>query len=110
MKEREKDLSNQQLQIKAQICKALGHPSRLRMVSELAAGERWVYELTALVRADKSTVSKHLSILKQAGILQDEKRGNMVYYAIAAPCVLNFLACLDGIIERKNKESGGGSE
>lgn len=79
MIKREEVLGKRLIEAKAQIFKALGHPSRLRIVCELAAGERCVCELTDVIGADKSTVSKHLLILKQAGILQDEKRGNMVF-------------------------------
>ena len=64
-----------QLEARAQIMKALAHPTRLFVVDELSKGERCVCELTDMIGADISTVSKHLSVLKQAGIVQDEKRG-----------------------------------
>lgn len=46
----------------------------------LAEGEQCVCELTELIGSDMSTVSKHLSHLKSDGIIQDEKRGNQVFY------------------------------
>ena len=56
--------------------KALAHPSRLFIVDELSrSGERCVCELTEMVGADMSTVSRHLAMLKGAGIIEDEKRG-----------------------------------
>lgn len=79
---------------RARIIKAMAHPSRLFMVEELARGERCVCELTELVGADISTVSRHLSILKGAGIVRDEKRGNQVYYSLRTPCVLRFFDCI----------------
>jgi DNA-binding transcriptional ArsR family regulator len=57
---------------RAKVIKALGHPSRLHMVDELGKRERCVCELTEMVGADISTVSKHLSVLKNAGIVTDE--------------------------------------
>ena len=54
---------------RAQVFKALAHPSRLLIVDELMQSERCVCELTALVGSDMSTVSKHLSVLKAAGVV-----------------------------------------
>ena len=60
---------------RAAVYKALGHPTRLFIVEELSHGERCVCELTAMVGADVSTVSKHLSVLRGVGLVEDEKRG-----------------------------------
>lgn len=87
----------QGLEEKAEVFKALAHPTRILFVETLAKGERCVCDLTALVDADISTVSKHLAVLRRAGIVSDEKRGNMVFYALAAPCVLDFLRCVGGM-------------
>ncbi|NHZ46338.1 ArsR/SmtB family transcription factor [Nitratidesulfovibrio liaohensis] len=81
------------IEAQAEIFKALGHPSRLLMVEELTRGERCVCELQALVGSDVSTVSKHLSILKGAGVVRDEKRGANVYYSLVLGCVRSFLEC-----------------
>lgn len=86
------------------VFKALAHPSRIFVVTELSKGERCVCELTEMIGADKSTVSKHLSLLKQAGIIADEKRGNMVFYSLQAKCVLNFMSCVEGMLEAKLKK------
>ena len=83
---------------RAKIMKALGHPTRLFMVDELGKAERCVCELTEMVGADVSTISKHLSILKNAGIVDYEKRGTQMYYRLAAPCVLDFLSCLNNMV------------
>jgi DNA-binding transcriptional ArsR family regulator len=80
---------------RAQVMKAMAHASRLMIVDELSRGERCVADLTELVGADASTVSRHLSVLKNAGIVFDDKRGNQVFYALKAPCVLNFFECLE---------------
>ena len=76
---------------RAQVFKALAHPSRLLMVDELAHRERCVCELTALVGSDMSTVSKHLSILYQAGLVKARKEGRWMYYSLpgkGAPTVV----------------------
>ena len=97
---------------RARIIKALGHPTRLFIVDELSRGERCVAELTSMIGADVSTVSKHLSSLKHAGLVRDEKRGAQVFYTLRTPCVLNFMSCVESVIESTAKEQleiAGGS-
>lgn len=87
------------LQYKAQakVLKALAHPSRLLMVDELSKGERCVCELAELVGAKMATVSRHLSLLKNAGLVEDDKRGMQVFYSLKVPCVLNFFKCVAAV-------------
>ncbi len=79
------------------VMKALAHPSRLRMVDALSAGELCVCDLQELVGADLSTVSKHLSLLKAAGIVLSEKRAQQVFYRLRVPCLLSFFSCVDAV-------------
>lgn len=66
--------------------RALAHPSRLLILDELMRnGERCVCELTEMVGADVSTVSRHLAVLRSAGWVADEKRGLKVYYRLKCP-------------------------
>lgn len=83
---------------RARVLKALAHPSRLFMVEELGRGERCVCELTSMVGADTSTVSKHLAVLKAAGIVVDERRGMQVFYRLTMPCVLRFFDCVGEVL------------
>jgi ArsR family transcriptional regulator len=89
---------------RARIIKAMAHPTRLFMVDELAKGERCVCELTEMVGADMSTVSKHLAILKGAGIVADERRGNQVFYSLRVPCVLHFFDCVETVMRRNAEQ------
>ena len=89
---------------RAKILKAIAHPTRLFIVDELSQQEKCVCELTEMIGADVSTVSKHLSILKSAGIVKDEKRGTQVYYSLKVKCVLNFLSCVESVIKSSVKE------
>jgi len=88
---------------KAQILKALAHPTRLFIVDELSRGERCVCELTEMVGDDISTVSKHLSVLKAAGVVEDDKRGSQVFYSVRVPCVLNFFSCVESVLKADAK-------
>ena len=92
------------LQAQAQILKALAHPSRLLIAEELGRGERCVCELTEIIGADISTVSKHLSIMKHAGIIECEKRGTGMYYSLKMRCVLGFFSCVNKVLKHKAAE------
>lgn len=85
----------------ALVFKALAHPGRLLMLDELSRGERCVCELAALVGSEMPTVSRHLSLLKNAGIVDDEKRGTQVFYKLMTPCVMNFFHCVTSVREKK---------
>lgn len=84
---------------RARVMKALAHPTRLFIIDQLAAEERCVCEMTEMIGSDVSTVSKHLSVLKDAGIVADDKRGNQVFYSLRVPCVLNWYSCVEGVLE-----------
>ena len=94
----------QKLERRANILKALAHPSRLMMIDELAKGERCVCELRELVGADMSTVSKHITVLKNAGLVESDKRGLQVFYTLLSPCVMNFFTCVESVIEAHEKQ------
>jgi len=77
----------------AQVLKSLAHPARLAIVDRLQSGPATAGELTRLVGTDQSTVSKHLSVLKACGIVDDERDGNSVVYSLLTPCVRDFFTC-----------------
>lgn len=92
------------MEARAKIIKAMAHPTRLFIVDVLSRQERCVCELTEMVGADMSTVSKHLSVLKAAGIVQDSKRGSQVYYSLRCPCILNFFDCVESVLATMARE------
>lgn len=84
---------------RAKIIKALAHPARLFIVEELSNhAERCVCELTEMIGSDMSTVSRHLAVLKGAGLVEDEKRGQMVYYRLRVKCILKFFDCIESVM------------
>lgn len=82
------------------VFKALAHETRMLVVDELSRGERCVCELTELAGIDVSTMSKHLRVLREAGIVDSEKRGMQVYSRLLTPCVLKLLSCVHNVSER----------
>ena len=91
-------------EMRANVLKALAHPVRLMLVDALRDGERCVCELVEAIGSERTGVSKHLAILKQAGLLQDRKEGLKVFYSLSCPCVVNFFDCVEGVL-RSNLES-----
>ncbi len=92
------------LDARAKVLKAMAHPTRLFIIEELDKEERCVCDLTGQIGADVSTVSKHLSVLKQAGIVVDDKRGNQVFYRLRVPCILNFFGCVESVLESNARD------
>ena len=87
--------SPQEYRAGADVFKALGHSSRLLIVDVLSHGECCVADLTELIGCDMSTVSNHLSILRNAGLIMDERRGQQVFYRLTTPCVTKAFACME---------------
>jgi DNA-binding transcriptional ArsR family regulator len=90
-----------QMTARAEIFKALGHPARLAMVQALGDGEQCVCDLQAVVGSDMSTVSKHLTVLRHAGLVDAEKRGKQVFYSLRLTCTLGFLHCVDDALKER---------
>ena len=93
-----------QYKARAKIIKALAHPSRLFIVEELQKKERSVGELVEMIGSDQSTISKHLSILKNEGLVFDERHGTTILYHLKCPCILNFIECVEEVLEMKTQE------
>lgn len=80
---------------RADVLKAMAHPTRLFIIETLSQEEKCVCELTEMVGADISTISKHLTVLKNSGIVIDDKRGSQVFYSLCCPCILKIFECLE---------------
>ena len=83
------------LEKKAEILKALGQPTRLRIIEYLRRGERCVCEIFPAIGGEQSNISRHLGVLKRAGILSDRREGVSIYYRIKDPSVMRVLDLLD---------------
>ncbi len=92
-------------ELKADVLKAMAHPTRLYMLEVLAKEERCVCELNELIGADPSTISKHLTIMKLAGLVSDRKEGLKVYYRLEVPCIMNFVKCITQVISTRAKKN-----
>jgi DNA-binding transcriptional ArsR family regulator len=97
--------------VRAGVLKALAHPVRLFIVDCLERREHCVGELVEHVGLDQSTVSKHLGVLRAAGIVDDDKRGRETWYSLRIPCVAGFFGCIETALEHAGGgAAGGGAE
>ena len=84
---------------RADIIKSMGHYARLIIIDALLKKEQCVCELNALLEMDQSTLSRHLTVLKNAGIIEDDKRCLKVFYKLKTPCVVKYIECIEGVIK-----------
>jgi ArsR family transcriptional regulator len=82
----------------ARTIKALAHPARLWVVEQLEQGERCVCEFVGPLGLDFSTVSKHLLVLKKAGIVECRRNGKQMIYRLRVPCILKFMGCVEAVL------------
>ncbi|HOW69081.1 MAG TPA: metalloregulator ArsR/SmtB family transcription factor [Phycisphaerae bacterium] len=84
---------------RARVAKAMAHPTRVFILEVLQEREWCVCELTDLIGADQSTVSKHLALLKQAGLVEVRREGTMVFYRLRCKCIPNFFNCIESVLK-----------
>ncbi|MDX6766693.1 MAG: metalloregulator ArsR/SmtB family transcription factor [Candidatus Methylacidiphilales bacterium] len=89
---------------RAAVVKALAHPSRMLIADALVRGEKTVCELTGLVGSDISTVSKHLALMKDAGLVVSDKRGLNSFYRLTCPCLGDFFCCIDSMARSRARK------
>src|SRR5512133_62230 len=94
--------STEVFKAQARVLKALANESRLKIVDRLYRGECSVGELTEMIGSDQSTVSKHLAVLRAHGVVSDRREGNVVYYRLMTPCVMNFFSCATQVLKERD--------
>jgi len=93
--------NKERLRLKAEVFKAMGHPIRLGIVEFLQNGEMCVCEIVEHVGTEMSNVSKHLGVLKKAGIVADRRDGLRIMYSLTMPCALDFAHCVEGVVIKR---------
>jgi ArsR family transcriptional regulator len=89
----------------AEIAKAIAHPLRIAIIDFLRDGEQCVCDIAEHVGSERSNVSRHLSVMVNAGVLEFRKEGLKVMYSLKCACILDFFACVTGILKRQVRES-----
>ena len=101
------DDEKKRCELRAHMFKAMGHPMRIFILEKLKERPRCVCELADEIGINKSAASKHLSQLKEAGLVDDEKQGTLVEYRLTAPCVLELAACAETTVLLNRKKQLG---
>ncbi|MBW6485218.1 MAG: metalloregulator ArsR/SmtB family transcription factor [Syntrophobacterales bacterium] len=92
-------------ELRVKVVKAMAHPVRLMVIEFLQGRERSFSEIFKLFQFDKSTISKHLLVLKESGVISSRKTGREMIYKLEVPCAVDFFRCANVIIkDRVNKE------
>ena len=94
-----------QARVRADILKALAHPLRVLMVDALTGGDQCVCELNKLADIDQSGFSRHLAMLKKAGVVSDRREGMKVFYHLETPCILRAIECAFEVVKSDAKRS-----
>jgi len=89
----------------AQIAKAISHPVRIAIADFLKDGEQCVCNIAEYVGSERSNVSKHLSVMVSAGILEHYKNGLKVIYRLKTPCILEFFSCIKACLKQQAKDN-----
>ena len=98
------DTSTRQLyELKAEIIQAAAHPIRLAIIEYLVEGEQCVCDIVDYVEAQRSNVSRHLSVMLKAGVVESRKDGLKVMYSLKTPCIVKFLSCVEEALKERMK-------
>lgn len=95
-------LSDDLIELIARRFRVLGEPMRIMLLDLLRGREASVQELTGAVGSLEQNVSKHLGVLRQAGIVRRGKRGNFSYYSIADAGVCSRFASMFAAVSRQS--------
>ncbi|MBI5244075.1 MAG: winged helix-turn-helix transcriptional regulator [Elusimicrobia bacterium] len=91
--------------IKADFLKCLAHPIRLAIIEHLKHGEKSVGQMVQALGVEQSGLSKHLALLRQAGILKSRQEKVTVYYSIRDKDIFHVLRPISEILRKKLEES-----
>ncbi len=89
----------------AQIAKAIAHPLRIAIVNYLRNGPQCVCDIAEQVGSERSNVSRHLSVMVSAGVLEYRKDGLKVIYKLKTPCILEFFSCVTRVLKQQARDN-----
>ncbi len=90
------------LTMKAEIFKALGQPTRLRIVEILHENEMQVGRIAAELGTDPPNVSKQLALLRKQGLVVSRKQGPRIFYRGTVPNLIGFLWCVEKAVRQRS--------
>ena len=94
-------------ELQAEVCKTLGNPKRLEIISALKDGEKTVTDLVDILGVPKANVSQHLALMRSAGVLNNRRDGVNMYYSIASPKVVEACALMREVLTARLQDGTG---
>ncbi|OHB73044.1 MAG: hypothetical protein A2Z25_06660 [Planctomycetes bacterium RBG_16_55_9] len=92
-------------QKQAEVAKAIAHPLRIAIIDFLKNGEQCVCDIAGYVGSERSNVSRHLSVMVNAGVLEYRKEGLKVMYKLKCVCILDFFSCVTDVLRQQATEN-----
>ena len=89
----------------AEVAKAIAHPLRIAVVDFLKDGEQCVCDIADYVGSERSNVSRHLSVMANAGLLEYRKEGLKVMYSLKCACIVDFFACVTSVLKQQARDN-----
>ena len=100
-------MNTAQAKARADLLKALAHPTRVLMLDAMGRGDCCVNDLRSLATTSQPTISRHLEKLKKVGIVTERRAGKRVIHHLACPCMLQALGCtLEALKSVKKRQEG----
>lgn len=88
----------------AEIAQAIAHPIRLAILDFLRDEEQCVCDIARAVASERSNISRHLSVMVNAGVLDSRKGGLKVFYRLKCPCILDFFSCISKVLRQQIRD------
>ncbi len=89
----------------AEVAKAIAHPFRIAIVNFLKDGEQCVCDIAEHIGAERSNVSRHLSVMVNAGLLENRKEGLKVIYRLKCKCIVDFFSCVSDVLKQQVRDN-----
>lgn len=89
----------------AEIAKAIAHPLRIAVVNFLKDGEQCVCDIAEHIGSERSNVSRHLSVMVKAGVLEYRKEGLKVIYRLKCACIVDFFSCVSRVLKQQAEDN-----
>ena len=89
----------------AEIARAIAHPLRIAIINFLKEGQQCVCDIAEYVGSERSNVSRHLSVMANAGLLEYRKDGLKVIYKLKCVCIVDFFSCVTSVLKQQARDS-----
>ena len=91
-------------ELQAEVCKTLGNPKRLEIISALRDGEKTVTDLVGILGVPKANVSQHLAVMRNTGVLSNRREGVNIYYSLSSNKVTEACSLMKDVLTERLKD------